>query len=496
MPALCRELITYNSQLIALKMAIAYVRSTVASRGNGKSATAMAAYRSGSKIRDQASGKVHDYTQKLGVDHSVILSPIVAAGKNQWLTDREKLWNNVEGFEKRYDAQLSREIVIAIPRELSNTDKVDLVCQYVQSSFVDRGMIADINIHHLDGNNPHAHVMLTMRDLVIDEQGNVTFANKNRSWNDKKLYQKQKLEWDKIANNCLERSGSHQRIDSRSYEEQGIDKIPQIHLGARVCQMRAQGIATDHGNLYDQIAAANDQLDRHVSVIRELERQLVEVTTPKIPKITTATTDHQFTPPPKRDLQQERKDADLLLVAKTTPEYQAVAQRAKARYQQQVQSIPQPIPTPAPEPEVKKWTLTQQQPTNPQLVESILATASQLGVDNYQAGNYRVRVTDQKIEIDYQDKLAMTINLDLRESQLIDPKYSLDGYERGLGRSLDVVMTDLAHEQGQQQQELELQQQQEKAAAEQVIVFDDDVEIRFDDAATQENRSRDYDWSR
>ena len=257
-------------------MAIAFVRSTVAARGNGKSATAMAAYRSGSKIKDRVTGKVHDYTKKRGVDHSVILSPVAATNQNKWLVDRQELWNNVEAVEKRYDAQLTREIIIAIPIELDRDDQIKLVREYVQSSFVDRGMVADINIHHLDGDNPHAHVMLTMRELVINKQGDVSFGNKNRSWNDKNLYKKQKLEWDKIANNYLERSGSDRRIDSRSYEDKGINKIPQVHLGAKVCALMANGIATEHGDLYNQIAIANDRLSQYELAVNAAEQKLFD----------------------------------------------------------------------------------------------------------------------------------------------------------------------------------------------------------------------------
>ena len=177
-------------------MAICFVRANVVSRGGGGSAAAAAAYRSGEKIRDEATGKTHDYTKKQGVDHSEILSPIAATVGNEWLTDRSKLWNRVETSEKRYDAQLAREMIIAIPCELAQPDQIALVREYVQTTFVDRGMIADINLHHLDGTNPHAHVMLTMRELKIDEQGIVSFGNKDRAWNDKKLLETQIKEWE------------------------------------------------------------------------------------------------------------------------------------------------------------------------------------------------------------------------------------------------------------------------------------------------------------
>ena len=118
------------------------------------------------------------------------------------------LWNRVEASEKRYDAQLTREMIIAIRRELDRDNQIALVREYAQTTFVDRGMIADINLHHLDGDNPHAHVMLTMRELKIDEQGIVSFGNKDRTWNDKKLIEIQKKEWEILTNQYLDRAGT------------------------------------------------------------------------------------------------------------------------------------------------------------------------------------------------------------------------------------------------------------------------------------------------
>jgi hypothetical protein len=252
-------------------VAICFVRANIISRSGGKSATAAAAYRSGEKIVDELTRKTHDYTKKQGIDHSEILSPITAIDRNYWLKDRAELWNRVEASEKRSDAQLAREMIIAIPRELDRAEQIALVREHVQSSYVDRGMIADINLHHLDGDNPHAHVMLTMRELKIDEQGIVSFGNKDRSWNDKKLLETQIKEWEVITNQYLGRAGIDTRIDSRSYEEQGIPRIPQIHLGKNVTAMRRQGIPTERSDLYDQIDRANEDIRQQLEVIYQAE---------------------------------------------------------------------------------------------------------------------------------------------------------------------------------------------------------------------------------
>ena len=204
-------------------MAIYHHSASVVKRSSGKSAVAAAAYRSGEKIEDKRTGITHDYTRKTGVDRSEIITPAMPTIDKSWLTDRAKLWNRVEATEKRHDAQLAREINIAIPTELERHQQIALVREYVQSNYITRGMVADVNFHDLQSNNPHAHIMLTMRDLIVAD-GQVTFGNKNRDWNSKNLLIEQRQSWETLANQYLAAAGhEHIRIDCRSLAEQGIE---------------------------------------------------------------------------------------------------------------------------------------------------------------------------------------------------------------------------------------------------------------------------------
>jgi ATP-dependent exoDNAse (exonuclease V) alpha subunit len=264
-------------------MAIYHHSVSVVKRSSGKSSIAAAAYRSGDKLLDQKSGLTHDYTRKSGVDKSMILSPVAA----DWISDREQLWNRVEAVEKRYDAQLAREVTLAIPIELSQEDKIELVCDYIHNNYVAMGMIADVNFHHLDGTNPHVHIMLTMRQLEVDGQGVVSFGNKDRSWNHKDLLIEGRENWAKLANQYLVNAGYPDRqIDHRSNADRGIEIIPQIHLGAEAAAMRDRGIATDRGNEYERIEIANNNIRERLERIyqseletREAERELAEYET-------------------------------------------------------------------------------------------------------------------------------------------------------------------------------------------------------------------------
>lgn len=160
-------------------MAIYHLSVKIISRSKGRSAVASAAYRAGEKLHDLREDKTHDYSRKSGVIHREVITP---DGAPEWATQREVLWNRVEASEKRKDSQLAREVEIALPRELSTEARAQLVRSFVQDEFTNKGMIADVAIHNPEASdgqeNPHAHIMLTMRHLDDWE-----FGGKNRQWN-------------------------------------------------------------------------------------------------------------------------------------------------------------------------------------------------------------------------------------------------------------------------------------------------------------------------
>src|SRR3974390_30088 len=153
-----------------IAMAIYHLHVKVIGRKAGSSAVASAAYRSGSRLRDERLDRSHDFSAKRVVVHSEVMLPENAP--EAW-SDRERLWNDVEAFESRKDAQLAREVEFALPREITQAQVIELARDFVQSEFVELGMIADLNVHWdmaKDGTTkPHAHVMLTMRS--VDEDG-------------------------------------------------------------------------------------------------------------------------------------------------------------------------------------------------------------------------------------------------------------------------------------------------------------------------------------
>src|SRR5690606_2720717 len=236
-------------------MAIYHLHVKVIGRKAGNSAVASAAYRSASRMRDERIDRVQDFSNKRGVVHSEVLLPEHAP--EQW-SDRERLWNDVEAFEVRKDAQLAREVEFSIPREMTQAQGIELARDFAQSEFVDQGMIADLNVHWDIGEDgmpkPHAHVMLTMRE--VDEDG---FGQKVRDWNRTEMVERWRERWAEHVNERLMELDIDARIDHHSLEAQGIDLEPQTQIGAPALRIEGEGIeAADRADMHREIARNNE----------------------------------------------------------------------------------------------------------------------------------------------------------------------------------------------------------------------------------------------
>lgn len=309
----------------------------VIGRSAGRSATAAAAYRSGTRIADERTGEVHDYSRKGGVVFSEVLLPDHAP---RFLSDRSTLWNAVERSEKSKAAQLCREINFALPRELTRDENEALARDYIRRTFVDAGMIADWAFHDPGNGNPHAHVMLTMRevredgtfkpkvetrylcrfDMTGDECYMTPAELKDGADGYEKVYlykngqrltqsearemgldptkdrkRKQPVQvdakpndWDeptkaeqwreayaRMQNQALDRAGLEKRVDHRSFERRRVERIPQVHLGAKAHRMERKGVRTDLGDKNRAIAMLNEELKKP-ELPQELRREILE----------------------------------------------------------------------------------------------------------------------------------------------------------------------------------------------------------------------------
>ena len=268
-------------------MAIYHLCIKIISRGKGKSAVASSAYRSGEMIKNEYDGIVHDFTRKGGIAYTEILLPQNAP---QEFVNRSVLWNSVEKIEKSKNSQLTREIEIALPKELNREKQINLVREYVKENFVKVGMCADIALHDKNDGNPHCHILLTMRPLnkdktwgakskkeyILDENGEkVKLKNGNYKtrkidtvdWNKQDKAEHWRKAWADITNKYLEENSIYDKVDHRSYQRQGIEQIPTIHLGVSASQMEKKGITIDRGNINREIKHQN-------KILKEISRRI------------------------------------------------------------------------------------------------------------------------------------------------------------------------------------------------------------------------------
>lgn len=278
-------------------IAIYHLSIKIISRGKGKSAVAAAAYRAGQTITNEYDGITHDYTRKGGIVHTEILLPDNAPAE---FADRAVLWNAVEKIEKAKNAQLAREIELALPGELSREENIALARAYAKAHFVSAGMCADVCIHDKEDGNPHAHILLTMRpfsedgswgtkqkkEYILDERGEKIYDKKKRAykcksipstdWNDQTKAEEWRHGWADAVNASLREKEVAQRVDHRSYERQGIEQIPTVHVGAAAMQMEKRGIPTERGSRNREIGRLNQLLRRLQARIIKLKHWVEE----------------------------------------------------------------------------------------------------------------------------------------------------------------------------------------------------------------------------
>ena len=259
-----------------------------------------AAYQSGDKLYSEYEHewKSGDHLER--IVHKEILLPPNAPEKYR---DRATLWNAVDASETKSTAQTARRIIMALPKELTREQNIELIRNYCQTSFVDRGMIADFAVHDDEEGNPHAHVLLTMRSLneqgewnpktrtefVLDENGKrIQTANgkfKRRcvswdGWNDRGNCEIWRHEWEVMQNAALEKAGRTERVDMRSFERQGIELAPTVHLGPAAFALEKKGIHTelgDHNRAVKLINALFTAIKNKLKALREWLKELSEV---------------------------------------------------------------------------------------------------------------------------------------------------------------------------------------------------------------------------
>jgi hypothetical protein len=314
-------------------MSIYHCSIKIINRAGGRSAVASAAYRSGEKLHNDETGLTYDFTKKGGVIMNEIILPENAPEE---FRNREFLWNEVQKIEKRNDAQFAREIEVALPVEMKREEQIECVRNYINENFVSKGMIADWALHDKGDGNPHAHIMLTVREVdsnkkwmakqksvfanardekgraiynpdfpsynpkdkeatekyripKLDENGNQKVRIREgkgtellwekvtipaNDWNDRKNAEVWRESWAKHCNRYLDKDN---QIDHRSYERQGLDIMPSIHEGVTARKMEADGKIADRCQINRDIKELNFIRKQ----LKQLAKEITELITEK-----------------------------------------------------------------------------------------------------------------------------------------------------------------------------------------------------------------------
>ena len=299
-------------------MAIFHFTVKIVGRSKGKSVISASAYLNGDVMKNEETGRISYYTFKKEVVYTSLM--MCENAPPEWLHvpeenikrfqmfirykraddkdaalekfkitfQKQRLWNEVLKIEKNADAQLGRSFEFSLPKEWSRQEQIDYTTEYIQKTFVDKGMCADWSIHDKNDGNPHVHLLVTMRpfnpdhswgskevkewDFVRDTDGNIVVDESHPDWwQDKKnpdrhgiripvldengvqkVGARNRKQWKRVltdatgwnnpkncelwrsewAGMCNRHLSIDNQIDHRSYERQGKLKVPTIHEGA------------------------------------------------------------------------------------------------------------------------------------------------------------------------------------------------------------------------------------------------------------------------
>lgn len=235
-------------------MALFHLQVSSVSRAAGRSATAAAAYRAGSRIRDERTGLVHDYRLRERVVHTEIVLP---EGAPEWARDRAKLWNAAEAAERREDSQVAREFEIGLPAEVGPEERRALAVEFAGELVARHGFAADLSVYlppeQGDPRNHYAQVLVTTRRLE-----GAGFGEKTRELSElpgsRHEVTRWRERWAALQNARLIRGG---RVDHRSLADQGLEREPEIHLGAGATGKERRGEGSDRGDELADIRQRN-----------------------------------------------------------------------------------------------------------------------------------------------------------------------------------------------------------------------------------------------
>ena len=259
-------------------------------RSAGQRATAAAAYRAGERIRDERTGKLHNFSRRTDVTHTEIFLPAqLGEAPMQWARDRARLWNTAESAEKRRDARVAREFQVALPSELSPPQRLALARGFAQEMADRYGIGVDLAIHDPkaggDPRNFHAHLLATTREITPwglgDKAGldmHAVQRAKQGLSDHSEEYTAVRERWAAHMNEAFREANIDERVDHRTLAAQGIDRQPMVYVPMEFYQRQIKGLKPG------QIERLREDYRARVTARRDLAKQPASATEPALAK--------------------------------------------------------------------------------------------------------------------------------------------------------------------------------------------------------------------
>lgn len=285
-------------------MAIYSLSISNVSRAAGSSTLATLSYITAQRARDERLGQTfYGFGRRERVEATGTLLP--EGAPEEW-RDPVKLFNAIEAHEKAANARCGKKMIVALPREWSLETAETVLREYIEQGINQRGYAATYAIHtDAEGNNPHAHVLIANRVIkpngqwgakqkkayVLDESGErVPLIDKatgeqktdkrgRKQWkrrtveshplDEKDVLKDLRKTWADTANRYLDQSN---QIDHRSLKDQGIDRLPTIHLGYASAEMIARGEPSERAQRAENIRKTNEAIAEVSRIEAMIER--------------------------------------------------------------------------------------------------------------------------------------------------------------------------------------------------------------------------------
>ena len=245
-------------------MAIFRLQISSIARSAGRRATAAAAYRAGERVRDERSGKLHNYGSRRDVLHAEIFLPRhLEVASTAWARNRERLWNTAEHVEKRHSARTAREYEVSLPAELSSAQRIRLARAFSQEIAERYKVAVDLAVHTpragSDPRNFHAHLLTTTREVTpagLGAKTGIDMTPRERQRRELPDHRQEYLalreRWAALTNDALREANLSVRVDHRSLGAQGIDREPQPRIPLMHLKMEQRGV---HSGLAERLRA-------------------------------------------------------------------------------------------------------------------------------------------------------------------------------------------------------------------------------------------------